>query len=533
MNEASTQRLFIACAIAALLAPSFVWATLDQHAWPWDPAHYAAAATWLRNELFIENRLSALLHTTPGRAPLLPWFAQFFVPLRHLTGSVETSLLTANITLACGTLVLVYLTTRRMGARIMEAAVAVLLCGGAGGFIALTNQFLTELAQAFSAALMMFACFRVEHRSWARSLAIVVIAAAIALLAKTSSVLFIAPLLFYCAVALAFSGASRPAPSGADKYWLAVAVALLAITVVWYAVNWEPMSAHLKEATGEGALPYGSRPVLSAKLILWEQTISSAISAYTPISVSIVLLIIAGFALSIQRTVRLPPGVWLRASINSGLLFALTLALTRMAIVGVYCFSINEDRRFILMLVPMIAVLTGWALSAISLPVLTSAAIVLLVGNAAVNHAHALRIIDAPSFIYLLRFDDSALDRRRLDRVAEVTCHGERWNVIAVAYPAMNSESANFHAQKRRLGRRDARCRYANLGALGDVAATMSMIRQLSPAFVITIAPEAQVKPPDRLNVLSLRVTEGLAGEPNLRLLERSQDGLIIYKDVP
>ena len=145
-----------------------------------------------------------------------------------MAGSVENALLISNLVVGVGTLALVYVTARRMGAGVLRAAVAVALCGGSGAFIAMSHQFLTETIQAFSAALMVYVVWGAERRPYLRSISMLLVGASIGLLAKTSNIIFIGPPLLCWAVVLVFSRETKAQTSLRDG-WVIVAALLLSM----------------------------------------------------------------------------------------------------------------------------------------------------------------------------------------------------------------------------------------------------------------------------------------------------------------
>ena len=168
---------------------------------------------------------------------------------------------------------------------------------------------------------------------------------------------------------------------------------------------------------------------------------------------------------------------------------------------------------------------------------LAAGALVVLLGNAALNHAQALSVAPfyAPSFNYLFPVGGNLAEKERLIHIVNATCHQEtaaRVNLLVVTYASLNENSANFYSEKNRLDG-GLKCPYIGPDlTLHDASKAVQRIRQYSPAYIVTLTPEAQVKPVEWTNELAISVTEALAAEPGLQISEESPSGLLIYKNM-
>ena len=135
---------------------------------------------------------------------------------------------------------------RRLGA----ATAAMILCGGASSFISLNHQFLVEGIQVMTIAALICVVSQAHRLSWLRLLAGIVIgSAAIATLAKTTSIAFIFPLIAYIIVARRLTRREPRPPIRSIDYWLALgALALAAICAGWYTLHRVAIMAHVREA---------------------------------------------------------------------------------------------------------------------------------------------------------------------------------------------------------------------------------------------------------------------------------------------
>jgi 4-amino-4-deoxy-L-arabinose transferase-like glycosyltransferase len=478
--------------------------------------------------------IHALTQYGQGRPPLIAWAGQFFLPLRHLTGGFESAMLVLNIVAASGTLALVYVTTRRLGASVLAGLVAIAVCGSSQLFIALTHQYLVEMLQCFAAACMIFVAWRAEKRSVGRVLSLTLAAVALSFLSKASSAPFVLPVLAYIAVAL-FVTQRRPKPqtSASDLILLIAAVALTGGTCAWYFINLEPTVRHFIEATsGDVALNYGSAVHIATKLKYWTTTLGLALSPFFLVSICIAGAIVLAIAKAMIPLRKIPFGDWAVFSVESGLLFALALAGTVCLTLLGYSLQINESSNYILPVIPMVAVLLGWSLSLLQSRALSAVFLLALGCDAALAHGYSfgtdpLRITPTP-WLWQIQVDTS--DKSLLTAAVDSTCQAGIANIVGVDYIRFNAVSANFYAEKKSYTT-GYRCYYGNLGYLEkDIQHALEKITATLPPYILTVAPEKQLLPPDFLNVVSKPVAEFVARDPHYALTPNSGEYLLIYE---
>jgi hypothetical protein len=540
----------LALLAAVLVLPSLVWCLVDRSVWWWDQAFYGdgSVRTWVMLRLGAGAWLSAMIHALAGAPPLIVWVGHLLVPLRRLTGQFESALLLTNIVADVIVLWLVNAVTRELGARPLERAAAILCCGGSGIFIAPCHQFLVETVTGAAAAFAIYVALRSDRVSVLRGAALLVLAVSVGLLAKASSGIFLAPLAGYVVLAWWLArGRPRPPATRADVALAAFACLLALGTVSWYAVNWPYMVEHFLNSTvaEKVVLFYGSPVVLSKKIPFWIGALSRSISSFAWLSAALAGLIIAVLAVALYRTRRRPWRQRIKSAWEDGTLLVLTLGFSVIGTIIVFSLQANEDTRFLITTTPMIAVLVGWSLKVLSpkvlspkgprVPLLSAAVILLLAGNAAVNHA--LGFGRNPLYVvpynYFQAPDLDGVSRSYLDAAIGVTCPREatnRWNVIAVSYPHLNSNTANFTSQKLMIGE-PWRCRYGDPGfAQTDLAAGLDRIIGLNPLYIVTL-DAARQPVPDFANRISKPITEWLAQYPRYEEVLRLPNGYIVYRE--
>jgi hypothetical protein len=525
--------------IAIFMAPSVIWVLHDQSVWPWDQAMYGdwTLRTWRAHTVGPIGWFSFMVHALSGNPPLIVWAGQFFVPLRHVTGDFESAMLLLNILSASVTLGLIYVLARRLVSSVFGGFIGIAACASSQLFIGLTHQYLVEIVQCFSATCMMFVAWRAERRSIVRTLALTLGAAALCFLSKASSAPFVLPFLTYIALALFFSTKPKAPLSASDIILLIIAVIIAGMTFAWYLANWQATEQHFIDATTGGiALNYGSPVHVPTKLRFWTSTLSLSLSPFSSLSLCIMAAVILGIATASFRLWAAPFRRWGELSLENGLLFVMALAGTICLTLLGYSFQINEDTRFILPLIPMIAVLLGWSLSLFRVPTLSIVFLVGLTANAVVSHAYSFgqSLLHMSPTPYLLQLDSDSTAKRVLTFGVQATCSSElanRWNIIAVEYVRLNANSANFYAEKEEYAT-GYRCYYDSLGyAEKNFQHAWQKINALAPAYVLTVAPEKQF-PPDFVNIVSRPVADLLAIDPRYALLPFSGPYLLIYRKV-
>jgi 4-amino-4-deoxy-L-arabinose transferase-like glycosyltransferase len=530
----------LAAVIVILLAPSAIWVLRDQSVWPWDQAVYGGwtLRTWQAKYAGPLGWLDAWLHVFPGRPPLIAWVGQLFVPFRHLTGGFESAMLLSNLAVAAGTLVLIYRLARECSATWMETMVALIACGGSTFFVGLTHQYLTELLQCFTTASMMFVACRAERRLVIRTVLLMLIAVSLSFAAKASSAPFVLPFLVYATLVLIVTrGRARPAVGKRDAFLFIAAAAIAAAIVAWYVINWEATVAHFIEATtGKEALFYGSPAVLSTKLRYWILTLGVALSPITVIPAAICTVIMVGIGVAVVRLWKVPVRDLIFVAIENGTIFALVLAATILLTVLTFSLQINEDQRYVLSLIPMIAILLSWSLSVLRQKMLTAVFLCALAASTVVVNSFSFglnvpNVADMP-WNWQLHFDRN--DAVLLSTAVRASCPPEnanRTNLFIVNYIRLNEHSANFYAEKDSYTT-GYRCYYWSLGfAKNDVESALDRLNAVAPPYVITVAPGRQ-PPPDFTNVRSKDVTLFLASDPHYLLMTKPGDYLQIYRKV-
>lgn len=527
-------------AAIVLLAPSVVWIFRDAHVWPWDQAYYATLALQIREALRagVPAWLSAFLTVPDARAPLLPWLAQATLPLTRVLGEPERALLFANIVTAGVTLGLVYSATRRLGGSLAIALTAMLACAGTSDFIAFNHQFLTEAGQAMALAGLAWVALGADDAAWPRLAAATLFWATLAMLAKTTSVGYMLPLLLYIAIVCSASRRRRLAVRPVDFFVLFGSLALAGITVIWYAMHWPAIATHVAEATTSKdiVLFYGSERPLTVKLRFWSWALLQALSPLPWLSGIVIIVMAWVLGTGAVRVWRGRFADLPQRAIDSRFLFALCLAGTIVAALVTYSRMINEDVRFLAPILCLVVLLLAWSLVTLHSRWVTAAVALLLAGNWGVTHATVQGFVARPdgALGYLQTAQNNRAAMARMARAVRDVCdrsHAGRLIIIGAELADFNVPSADFYAEKMRRAV-GYRCDYGSLGYLeGDPQRAIRRLYQLNADFFVTLPLDELPRPgTNPLDRISRPVAEWIATSPDFQRVTPEGDSLAIYR---
>jgi hypothetical protein len=384
----------------------------------------------------------------------------------------------------------------------------------------------------------MFVAYRAERRPVIRTALLMLITVSLSFAAKASSMPFVLPFLAYTILVLIITrGSARPAAGKRDALLFIAAAAIAAATAAWYVINWEATVAHLVQATtGKVALFYGSPVVLSTKLGYWLSTLGRAWSPIIVIFAATCIIITTGIMVAVVRLWKLSVRNMIFVAIENGTLFALVLAATILLTLLTFSLQINEDPRYVLSLIPMLAVLLSWSLSVLRQKKLTMGFLCALAASGvAVNSfsfgLYGPNVVEMP-WNWQLHLDRN--DAMLLTTAVRASCPPENANhnnLFIANYINFNGHAATFYSEKDSYTT-GYRCYYLMLGfAEDDVQSALDRLKAVAAPYVITVAPNRQ-PPPDFTNVRTKDVTLFLASDPYYSLVTKPGDYLQIYRMV-
>jgi hypothetical protein len=517
-----------------VLVPSLIWIAEDRAVWLWDQAWYGevSADLWFWMGHSPRRWVGELLDGLSMKPPGVVWLGQFFVPLQHIFGSVEASLLVSIVATQFVLLVILFRIGRRLSMSSSLTAVAgIALAAGTPLFAGLSHQFFVEPLQAAAVAWVYYVA--IESPGWA-SLRIVTqlaLAMVIGFLAKADTPLYCVLPCLYAAVVI---WRKKPSRSEFSACWKsrgfrvqAVLLGLLTgATAVWYGRNMRAMWQHVHDATSDTvALDYGTRDTWLHKLIQWWGLLNDSFLA--PYLGWVFVAVLAGAGVFGMLRLRQRRE---KARVEPVAIFG---ALQILLLLSVLSTTIAMEPRFLYAILPSIAIVFMQLCA--FLPARFLAAVVVACGVqwAAVS-AESLammgRLSHQSQWLVTPEFDRSHYDD--LTRVVSLTSiASEKYDIVAVESPWMNANAAAFFAAKNRL-RTGVRSYYTSLGyAESDFGAAMRRIEEFRPSYVITVAEPFQAGLPGFLNVVSLPVLRDLRSDDRFSQVPfASRNGVLVFR---
>jgi hypothetical protein len=428
-------------------------------------------------------------HALRSKPPGVVWFGQFFVPLADVVGSLQVALLLSIVICQAAVLALIYAAVRRLAdGRALVALVAVLVTAGAPLFVSMSREYFAEPLQTLAVTWVLF--IMVSATSWRPALTIAQLVAAVSLglLAKVSTPLYmVAPV----AVALFFAvanprGRRRPVLRWDPKLVLSIALAgvLLFGVLAWYRTNLDPALDHARFAA-ESEL-YGTKDgfvaELSARLGRLEH---SSFLAY--FSLLLVPLALWAAVVAIRRGRALAG-----ADLTSHRLLCHTACLATIgAVLTALALQTNDEVRFLLPLIPCFALMLGGLVNVIGSRRLTTLAVGVLCCQFILVSLQSFGSFAPKKLSYFrIRSPEQPALARELRAIVRLTCTEQavgRISVVGVDYPWLNSDTLSMLADEQ-FALAGRQCQYTTLGyAESDPKAAWSRVRRIEPPYYIGI----------------------------------------------
>jgi 4-amino-4-deoxy-L-arabinose transferase-like glycosyltransferase len=520
----------------ALVAPSFVWLSLDRSVWPWDPAWYGqvSAELWATLRLHPGSWFNAMADAFGAKPPAIAWLGQFFVPFGYRLDAVGPFLLLSVVLCEAATLSLVFATGRRIGGT-LTGAVAALAAAAAPLAVATSHEYLVEPLQGLSVAWLLYVMVAAQRRRVSLTLAQLAGAVALGLLAKLSSPFYmIVPAITTLVIAYRSMGALE-----IRKWWRTPSVVasiliagLLSIgDLAWYIVNWASARAH---ADTIGSTLYGPNESFTTKLSWWIPHFDQAV--FLPVVDWIALgAVVAALLVALIR--RSGTGFIPLAAIGASL-GSIVVVITLLAL-----HPVNEI-RYTMPLVPCIAVLLATLVSLANWrPLLIALAIVLgaefgLVTAQSFGARFAARSYPsvlapgAPSFA------------NHLEKVVRQTCPvsaNGQINVVGGDFPFLNGNTLTYLAASA-FDLHGRRCYYTPLGyAEQNPDTAWQRVLSFKPPFYISLDYEdmrnlpaqyaSMVRGNDPFNTIDQAIFRRVVQSPHFTVMRGSRrDGLVVFR---
>jgi hypothetical protein len=454
-----------------LIGPSILWIALDTSAWGGDQSQYGIATLELFRTLTQVPREwpDRMLDVFQSKPNGLIWFGQFFVPVAYIISSVDTALLLAVIVAQVLTLVLVYRSLVVVGSKTSAVpSLACLVIASSPLFIGFAHYYLVETFQTMVVAWFLVVMCLAPR--WNRLLLVAQLTAATAaaMSAKATQPLFcVWPGAVACLYLLRPGNGRVDGRRSTTFMTLAVAVPMALLTAAWYHHNWTPVTQSFYGSSfGVGARTlWGKQDTYLHTLAFWTNTAGETNFLPGVCELSLLLLASAGMYYLIKA------GVVTKQFTLCAAVSALQIA----TVLLVFSLSSTRQERYLLPMLPYIAILVSWSVAQLNRRAITGAVVGVFALQFILLHGQALNVLPWRS-AWLTPFQRHARSGRTLDAIVARTCPRSLavgyWNVLAVdpTIPELRGdwlapEPANYVMAKNSLWRGGGpSCRYGYLG---------------------------------------------------------------------
>jgi hypothetical protein len=540
------RRVLPAALGSVLVLPSVVWAFLDHSIWPWDPAWYGEVSVdlWATLRTDAGKWGGAMSHAFGAKPPAIAWLGQFFVPFGGVLGGDSTALLLSIVVTEAAIVALVFVACCRLGVSELSAGVGAVLVAASPLFISMSHEYFAEPIQTLAVAWALFAVASATR--WPIALTAVQIPGIIslAMLAKLSSPAYIgAPLFAMMFLAMLGPMGGRPPAAALWRDRRVVASAVLSIVLSygaasWYAINQEAAIAHARLAGADTGL-YGVDKGFAKQLPEWFRRLRD-VSFLPHLGLPILALGVASIALLIRRR-----GV--KPTLDPRVIMVATCLITVIVVLVLFASQPNQEVRYLLGLIPFVAVFVAIVIDASGSRVVALAAAVVLVGEFAFAQLQSFGQSPISSLAYptLVRPTPQTPFAKELNQVVDETCTADsagRINMVGADYGWFNHNTIEMLAFER-YALSGRRCYYTALGyAENDSEAAWARLVQYQSPYYISIdygsrsnplppAEKRLVVPSDPFNVVNTAIFQRVRGSGTYSLVPGTRDdGLVVLK---
>jgi hypothetical protein len=523
------------------LIPALVWILLDQSVWPWDSANYGEGSVHLYAELIHgpSSWLHAMKGVSPNRAPGTVWFGQFFVPLGQLIGSIDVGLLLSILVCQWLTLVLMANMGRKLFPDLgpLGAWTACFVVASSPLFMGRSHWYMTEPLQLLGVAWMFHtAAFCKEWSRWS-TVSHLIGAGCIVLLGKATAPAYCLAPGFLVVARLLSREDSMPALRRGRRLGeglgLLASLLLLAATFTWYRTNWREVYEFVQSnSTGMLSHFYGHPGTLAAKFVAWLEILRDGLFiSVTFWSTGAACAIGLGVAVARRRRSE--------RTIDSSRNRLVAAAFVQVVLYfGLASRMNSQEPRFILPLIPAVAIISAWGLAQIGSRRLTQAFALAFVVQWGYVTTSVFRIPCPPNpsttgFGIHAPMTDTAWKDEASQLVAllmsdvETARHPQ---VVGVEDWRLNPSGLCYLAAKERL-RTGLGLSFACLDYpfSNDPDKAWKRLEDLKVGHFLTLAKSAMIV--DRLNVVAPRIADRVAEDPRYRPVDfPSSIGVLVYR---
>jgi hypothetical protein len=399
------------------------------------------------------------------------------------------------------------------GGKWLVPLIGCLLVSSAPLFVGLSHQYLVEPMQGLAVAWIFYVALASTRWPRLKTLSHLLTASSLALLAKVSTPPYcllpglMALFNLVCPrVAKADMPRRNPVLAGLE---FAGGLSLCTMTALWYYYNARTVFTNASlSASGSVAELYGRHGAFGNKLLYWIGM--TQVGLFTPNVFKLsAFLAVAGGAAWLYR-------IWMRThrSLTAVDLLAAAAFAQVAGILSVCALSINEDSRFLLPLLPAVAVLVMWALAQLQSRAVVVAFLLVLAHQWGSVHAFTLGWIERTpdTSCWLIPVDRDSSHAQEVERLVRATAGEERsanrYNIVGVELRWLNFNTCNYYASQLRLQTRRL-AYYTCLGyAEGDPAKAFARFKDFNSLYFITLEADHQPPPSEPLNRVARSVLE-------------------------
>jgi hypothetical protein len=504
-----------------LTIPNLAWILLDKSSWPWDQAWYAEESIRLWHALVTHNVnwLDALLNAFHSKAPLIAWIGQFFVPLSNFIGIHEALLISIWLASLLATLISYKLSSLAFKeSKNIALLVAIVVCSSPL-FVGLSHEYLVEIYQVIAVAYVYWLYFASPNLSRVKIYYHILFAVTIVFGSKSSTILYcFLPMIgiirnfFYCRI-------SNEKINSIDLLFIVLSTSFICLIAAWYLRNLNAIySFGVGSASGTVSLYYGKVDSFFNKFVFWMHVFEKSIITKYIIYISL----IACFTLFFIKPYR---------KIESHKLkLAALVVLQAMIPMIFFSVSINEESRYILPILPSIAILIALLASTSKIHTYLFLAIFILQFLFVQSYSFGLHQYNQNLNHWLKNINLDPKIRNRNQDLSKHLCFNQQHilYIVGVEYIDFNFNTLAF------LGSRfNTECKFTSLGfAANNVENAMNRAKELGVDRIVTFKKSCQKHEDDWLNQISKDVVIHLEKSKDYLLTENYDDCILIFRRI-
>jgi hypothetical protein len=444
-----------------LILPAAIWVFMDKSLWKYDPLQYGALSIELYSRLIRDPSrwLADLFTKFPIKAPMISWIGQFFVPLGSLSGNISVGLRLSTVGVQFMALLLTYKAFKKIFPRKVLAIIGCLVIAGAPLSIGLSTKFWVEPLQLLAVAWFIHIAVFAPDRDGLHTLLHLMAASSFAMLVKVSSPLYcLGPGL----AALWYAVRERPAglrwKFRSHMAVTAAALVLVPAAIVWYVKNLPKVLDFLQKYSLHDTA-WGVDQSFIRKLVYWFGAFEWLFFLPFVLLIMIPLLLAA---------------TWVFIKKGGGTkgesLIVLMALFQVFLIVAVFSVFTNQDKRYLLPMLPYLAIIICWCAARLDRGWLYGALVLIFSFQFLAASLQAFGVTGKNNLfkgadMYTLKIwppDNRGEELEMVEQIVDIVCpKNRRWqeNVVGFGRPVATEQVLDFYALNR-LAPEQVGCRF-------------------------------------------------------------------------